>query len=247
MIAGIKRLSFGETDSTQNYLESWLQREVLPEGTLVVADYQVNGKGIVGEWNSEPGKNLLFSVLFYPEFLLAQDVFFLNKISALALYQTIRILDSTLKVSIKWPNDILIDSQKTAGIIIRNQISGENIKTSIWGIGLNVNQGAFQEGITKSPTSLKIKTGKNWERETVLRELCKQMDYYYLALKNGKREEIDMEFISALFGWGEDRSFVWDGETHLGRIIGLDSFGRIEIQTKSGSRFFAMKEIRFII
>src|SRR5690349_7854438 len=137
------------------------------EGTVVITDSQTSGRGQRGNtWITEPGKNLTFSLLMKPTFLNAQDQFLLNKAFSLGLYD---YLNATLQatVKIKWPNDMVVNDKKICGILIENQIQGQNIQNSIVGIGLNVNQENFS---IPTATSMKV-LGKDFTLENVLHEL----------------------------------------------------------------------------
>src|SRR5688572_32157531 len=138
------------------------------EGTVVITNDQTSGRGQRGNtWISEPGKNLTFSLVMKPAFLSAQDQFLLNKAFSLGLYDYLHI---TLKatVKIKWPNDMLANDKKICGILIENQIQGQNIQHSVVGIGLNVNQENFS---MPTATSMKVFERKEFLLENVLEEL----------------------------------------------------------------------------
>lgn len=94
-----------ETTSTNNYLRSLIGKEPLPEGSVVVSEYQTAGRGQVGNsWESEGGRNLMFSVVLYPEFLPANRQFLISQIAALSVKET---LDQYVNgITVKWPNDI---------------------------------------------------------------------------------------------------------------------------------------------
>lgn len=161
-------------DSTNDYLKQ-LNRETEPENyTIVMADEQTKGKGQMGsQWISEKGKNLTVSILCKEMPLKSEKLFELNiavALSVLKVLKNIQIPD----VVIKWPNDIMSDSKKVAGILIENAIKSEGTFDSVIGIGLNVNQTHF-EGLPQA-TSLTCITGKTYILEdlaVLLRESLK--------------------------------------------------------------------------
>ena len=111
---------------------------------MVSVDYQYAGKGQGDhQWHSRPGENLLMSLLLFPAFLSASDQFYLSRVASLALIDTLK----TLKLAplIKWPNDILVNRRKLAGILIENGITGNKLSHSIIGIGMNLNQTEFPD------------------------------------------------------------------------------------------------------
>lgn len=100
-----KIIRLAETDSTNNYLREQSAKARLPEGSLVIADFQTAGKGQVGNsWESEAGKNLMFSILLYPDFLPANRQFLISQIASLSVKETLE--KYTDSVTVKWPNDI---------------------------------------------------------------------------------------------------------------------------------------------
>ena len=100
-----------ETDSTNNYLREQSAKARLPEGSLVIADFQTAGKGQVGNsWESEAGKNLMFSILLYPDFLPANRQFLISQIASLSVKETLE--KYTDSVTVKWPNDIYWKDRK---------------------------------------------------------------------------------------------------------------------------------------
>ena len=130
-------------DSTNKYAATLLRKENIPEGTVILADVQTHGKGQGGNtWLSDKDLNLLFSLILKPDFLPAYKQFYLSMSIASGIHDC--MADLGIRSWIKWPNDILIQDKKVAGILIENTIQFQNIQTSIVGIGLNVNQVTFQ-------------------------------------------------------------------------------------------------------
>ncbi len=98
-------LRVAETTSTNSLLRELVDKEPLPEGSAVMADFQTVGRGQVGNvWESEAGKNLTFSVILYPTCIPANRQFLISQIAALSVKET---LDSyTDRVTVKWPDEI---------------------------------------------------------------------------------------------------------------------------------------------
>lgn len=210
------------------------------EGSVVVTDNQTAGRGQRGNtWESEPGKNLTFSLVLKPVFLLAKDQFKLNMAISLALYDYLH--KQVPNASIKWPNDMMLDNQKTCGILIENQISGQTIQHSIVGIGLNVNQKSFA---LSTATSLAIKKGYDFILNDVLTELLQCIEGRYLQLRSGIA--LKEEYLRALYGAGEARRFQSGEEVFDGMITGVDAIGRLEVAVSGCKRYFDLKEIKFL-
>ena len=122
---------------------------------------RLHGKGQVGNsWESEAGKNLMFSVLLHPDFVPANQQFLISQISALAVQQ---MLETFVKpISVKWPNDIYWNDKKICGMLIENDIAGTKLINSIIGIGININQKKFISN-APNPVSLTQITGKEYD------------------------------------------------------------------------------------
>ena len=131
-----------ETDSTNTYLQQLDADRHLPEGYIAYTDTQRAGRGQRGNsWESQPGKNLTFSLLLRPEHIPANQQFLLSQAVSLAATDVLNRYASGF--SIKWPNDIYWEDKKIAGILIENVLSGSTFARSIVGIGLNINQERF--------------------------------------------------------------------------------------------------------
>ena len=144
LFIGKKLIHLNEVDSTNTYLKTLCENEILPEGTVVIAESQYAGRGQRSNtWESEPGKNIIMSLIFYPGFLSANRQFLLSQAVALALQEFISNLLPEEKTSIKWPNDIYVGDKKIAGILIESSWMGNQVKNSIVGIGININQDGF--------------------------------------------------------------------------------------------------------
>jgi BirA family biotin operon repressor/biotin-[acetyl-CoA-carboxylase] ligase len=134
----------------------------------VVADYQTAGRGCgTNRWESERGRNLLFSLLIRPHGLSANRQFHLSMAISLAISETLG--QHVGDVSIKWPNDIYWRDGKIAGILIEHTLQGALIKDSIIGVGLNVNQREFRSD-APNPVSLWQISGQETNREELLGE-----------------------------------------------------------------------------
>lgn len=154
-----------ETDSTNRYLKSYIP-EADEEMTVVVADYQSAGKGQgTHSWESERGKNLLFSILVHPHWVPVARQFMLSMAGALALKDA---LDSYVEgITLKWPNDVYWNDKKISGTLIENSIDSHGIKRCVFGIGVNINQAEFHSD-APNPVSLFQILGYKVDREEVL-------------------------------------------------------------------------------
>ncbi len=232
------------TDSTNNYAATQLLTKRPPEGTVFVASSQIDGRGQQSNiWESEPFKNLTFSILLYPRFLEIVKQFEISK--AISLGVTDYLKEISDQVSIKWPNDIYIGNRKIAGILIENSVSGNKISSCIVGIGLNINQLVFT-GDAPNPVSLLQITGRVYDLDGALSNLCLKIDARYQQLLNGKFGQIDADYIEMMYRrdiWSPYADETGDFE---GRIIGVDQIGQLKIETRSGRvRKYQFKEVTF--
>ena len=238
-----------EIHSTNSYATELLKNVNLSEGTVVHAANQTNGKGQRGSvWNAQPKRNLTASVILKPTFLSIKNQFFLYQIVALACYDSVaEILESSqFDIKIKWPNDILVNKKKIAGILIENSIQNNQINSCVAGIGLNVNQAVFDEKI--SATSLKLVTGSNHSIDAVLKILCKHLEKHYLALRNLKQDAITEAYLKHLYGLNEFLDFEIEGERNNLLVKGLSEAGLLLLENKSGKIIEAdVKDVKWIL
>ena len=148
------------TNSTNTLLKELIAKGNPPQ--FIYAGYQTAGRGQTGNgWESEEGKNLLCSILLPPD----KNLYFLNIAVGVAL---LRVIGEDF--TIKWPNDIYWQDKKAAGILVENAIIGNEIRYSIAGIGLNVNQTTFVSD-APNPISLKQIRGQEYDIERLMNQL----------------------------------------------------------------------------
>jgi BirA family biotin operon repressor/biotin-[acetyl-CoA-carboxylase] ligase len=210
-------------------------------GTVIITDNQTAGRGQRGNtWESEAGKNLTFSIILKPTFLHPKEQFRLNIAVSLGLYDY--LTSQVPNVKIKWPNDMMLGDQKTCGMLIENQISGQQIQSCIIGIGLNVNQESFS---MPTATSMAAKKGHAFELNEAFAELLQRVEARYLQLRSNI--SLREEYVAALYGAGEKRRFTSGDEVFDGMISGIDSAGLLEVEVEGGKRYFDLKQIQFLL
>ncbi|MEO1012698.1 MAG: biotin--[acetyl-CoA-carboxylase] ligase [Bacteroidota bacterium] len=238
-------IKLNATDSTNAYLKHLAASQSLGDFTTVLTKNQQNGRGQMGsQWLSEPGKNLTFSVLRKGDNLSADNPFILNIATTLAIHKTL----SDLKVpelTIKWPNDILSGIDKICGILIENVISGNHIKASIIGVGLNVNQTTFPH--LTNVSSLKLLLSGDWDLEVLLNKLLYNMRFTFQGL--GRKNELWEAYERVLFRKGSPSTFESKNDGRfIGTIQGVSTTGKLVIAIEDGSqRAYAFKEVGFIL
>jgi len=158
-------------DSTNNYAMAKLHEGLASHGMAWFAREQTAGKGQRGkQWQSEPGDNILLSIIAKPVPAFISNPFYLSALIATTCNEFLEKITGE-KFYIKWPNDLYWRDRKTGGILIENKYSGENWNWAVIGIGINVNQTMFS-GDLKKAVSLKEVSGKEqYEPQRLAREL----------------------------------------------------------------------------
>ena len=172
-------------------------------GAVVIAERQSRGRGQRGNsWSSAEGMNLTFSAVLCPAGLRAESQFYLSKAVALSVSDTVDSFG--IESRIKWPNDIYVGDGKVAGILIENDLMGACVSRSIAGIGLNVNQTAFDPALP-NPTSLALQKGAALDRAEVFERFYGFLTVRCRQLDGGDYGRLDEDYIARLYRFGERR------------------------------------------
>lgn len=246
LFVGQNLVTLKEVGSTNNYLKELLSNsKPVAEGTVIMAESQYAGRGQQqNRWHSEAGKNLTFSLLLQPNFLPLNQQFDLTRAISLGVVSALGQATSE-NVQIKWPNDIYHGDKKLGGILIENIVQGSQIKNSIIGIGLNINQDGFPPEVP-NPTSVKQILHRDYDLKVLLSQICSSIEAWYLKLKAGRYDEIRSAYLNNLYWLNQERDFVSDNETFKGTIIGVRNTGFLVLSTKSGEKEFNLKQIQFL-
>ena len=246
MIIGSDIVFCKNAGSTNSYASGLIKSGHVSEGTLIYTNFQSAGRGQKGStWESEDGKNLLFSVILYPSMVSPADQFILSIFISLGICDFLKQLAPGCKI--KWPNDIYYGDDKIAGILIENSITGNTILNSIAGIGLNINQEEFPEEIP-NPVSLKILTGIEHDTELCLHNLAACLDRRYKQVISGEWDDLRVEYISSLYRLNQWHRFKTADGIFQGKIISIADSGCIKIQERDGKiQEYSFKEIEFIV
>ena len=241
-------LHLPSVDSTNNYAKDFIAKSSPIDGTVILADEQVAGRGQSGTiWLADANKNLTFSVIFHTSFLRATEQFYLNMVISLGISHAIHSIIQPFNnsaIQIKWPNDIYADNKKIVGILIENTISGMNLKYSIIGIGLNVNQEDFPKEI--NATSFKTLLGKEADKNIILDTVLVSIEKYFLLLKERKFDRLKKEYIENLFRYKLISKYKKGEEIFEGSIFDVDEIGNLILETSAGIQKFGFKEISFL-
>lgn len=219
----------------------------LAHGDVVWADEQTAGRGQRGHaWSSTPGENLTFSVVLRPTFLPAGEQFLLSEAVTLALVRTFG--DYGIDTRIKWTNDIYAGNRKIVGMLIEHNCSGPTLARSIVGIGINVNQAAFDPALP-NPVSMAQLTGRTFDREEVLRTFLERFALRYEQLRQGDRETLQTDYRTRMYRLGERHAYRLPGQGETEGIIeGVRPTGELLVHHTDGTLGeYLFGEIEFVL
>ena len=162
------------TASTNNYAMAKVHAGLAKHGQAWFAHDQTEGRGQQGKiWESKAGQNIALSIVLQPAKLFFQRQFFFSAVVANACYDFYKAYAGE-EIAIKWPNDIYWRDRKAGGILIENKLMGENWKWAVVGIGLNINQTVFGDGLINA-VSLKQITGRSYDPISLAKTLHEQV------------------------------------------------------------------------
>lgn len=225
---------FQETNSTNDQLDRWA-RDGAAEGLVVFAESQTAGRGRLGrKWSSPSGLGLWFSVLLRPK-LHPQSITCLTLATAAACARAIQ-QETQVPIRIKWPNDLLIEGRKVAGILTELSAEMDGVKHVIIGIGVDVNQSPddFPPDVRRLATSLRIATGQVVDRPRLAAALLRELDFDYRRVLDGKFNEIAEEWERQCSTIGCQVSIEVGGRRLLGVAEAIDSEGALLLRTEHG-------------
>ena len=241
---GHKKVNLTSCHSTNDIATEMLKQSKVEHGTVIFTDEQTNGRGQRGNnWYTEKNKNVLASIILDPSFEI-DKVFYLNIVTSLAIKKWLsRYVKS---IFIKWPNDIYISEEKIGGILIENQLQGKGLKSSVVGVGVNINQKSF--GDLGRATSLCLQMGKEVDLEGEKDQFLKCFNHFYQKLSNGELELLKKEYLNSLLFYHEKRRYEDNSGAFIGTIIGVTGHGCLKVlKEKSGITVeYDFKAIRFL-
>lgn len=235
--------------STNKYAFDLCKNREAKEGDVFLAKEQYEGRGYHANcWLSETGKNLTFSLILQPDFILPARQFVITQFISLAIVDLINELIQYENVSIKWPNDIYINDLKVGGVLVQNTIIGNAFENSIIGIGLNVNQKEFPPELP-NPTSIIHYFNKELELDDLLNDLLKSIDERYERfMMVNDTEALEKEYLDHLYRYNEICHFTDIKGNFKGRITGIGEYGELMVVDENGTtRSYHFKEIEFLI
>lgn len=235
--------------STNSYLNSLNGGDPNYDYEVAVTDFQDAGRGQKGNtWESQSGKNLLFSILVHPHRVDASNQFIISQAIAMAVVESVAhaVPDQKDMFTVKWPNDIYWKDSKLAGILIENTIMGEGISHSVVGVGLNVNQEKFVSD-APNPVSLKNITGYDCNKESLLEGILCRFIELMEGLSN-ESEQLNNNYCNRLYrreGW---HTYCDSEGCFEAQIAGVALDGRLELRTQKGEhRLYEFKQVSYVL
>jgi BirA family biotin operon repressor/biotin-[acetyl-CoA-carboxylase] ligase len=225
---------FLETGSTNDAARQ-LAEQGAPEGTLVLAEEQTQGRGRLGRtWLSERGAGIYASILLRPA-LKPRAAAVLTLVAAVAASEAIEQACG-LRADIKWPNDLLLDGRKCCGILSEMQAERDDIQYVIVGIGINVNHTVFPAELGQRATSLRIEGKQTYSRVTVLCEFLLRFELLYDDLQQSSHTTVLRRWVDrSSFAFGKQVTVDLGREKKLeGQTAGLSELGNLKLKLADG-------------
>lgn len=231
-----KIIYFDELESTNKYAKE----NKLSDDTLIITAHQINGTGRFGrKWNSTPDKNLTFTLVKCFKIRI-DEIHLVNFYSSFILCETLKIFtagnefDKDFGVTLKWPNDIMLNRKKVAGFLLDVRDLNNELKKFIIGIGINVNQEAFQEEINKKATSLILEMKTEIKCEALLIQFIKNFyDGLYL-LKNKNELMKSWNLNSNISGKQIKFKKIEDDTEQDATAVNIDNDGGLKVKFSDG-------------
>ena len=245
-----------QIESTNDSLREQVQAfaktgQVLPEGYSLRTEFQTAGKGRLGRvWDAKPGKNLLISYLLTSAGLRPDQLFLLLQSVALAVRDTVQTFVVSRDVEVKWPNDILVEEKKIAGILIESVLAGDQVSYVVVGIGLKINQLEFD--IDANATSLAALNRRVYILKEVMDVLTRKLQSAQFYLKHivsiGDAYALQQRYHTHLFGfrqWLHFRDLKTDKEI-LGKLLGVLQSGELRLEQEGEEHRYSLNDLKFL-
>lgn len=238
-----KIIRLKEIDSTNRFLRE-LKDEQEDEMVVAVADFQTAGKGQGSHtWESEAGKNLLFSIKVHPRWVPVRQQFLLSMAGAIAIKEALETYVDG--ITLKWPNDVYWNDKKISGTLIETSIDSKGIKTCIFGIGINVNQEAFHSD-APNPVSLRQILGHEVDKDELLQKVIEGFRRCYELLRRADYMDVSGIYHLSLYRRkGFHRYEDADGDFE-GAFVEVEDDGHLILHDKQGViRSYSFGEVKF--
>lgn len=223
---------FEETDSTNTKAKESAVKGA-PEGTLIISEKQTKGRGRKGrKWFSPSQEGIYISIILRPT-IPPNEAPKITLLTAVAVAETLLSLTS-LKIDIKWPNDILVNGKKIAGILTEISTEPDAIDYVVVGLGLNVNTPDFPDDIKEIATSLFVETGEHFSRVRLIREYLQWHEKYYEIFKRVGFEPVIKRWRELTNIIGHRIMVEMIDEKYIGEVQDVDNDGVLILKDDRG-------------
>lgn len=211
---------FDEIDSTNEYAKRILRDA--REGAVVYAEVQTEGRGRMGRKWFSPEGGIYMSVILFPDKPLLIPV-----LTGVAICEVFNAYDILL--GIKWPNDLLLNEKKVAGILI--EIIDNAV---IIGMGINLNIAEFPDELKNTATSIFLETKKRFDKMMIYNDICRELERAYDLLKKNNVNEILQRWRNYTVMFGKTVSIETADRVITGRVIDIGGNGALILSLPDG-------------
>ena len=212
-------------------------------GDVVYTHYQTGGRGQRdARWECLEGQGLMASFVLDVKGLHADKAFWVGAAGALALLHVLREVAPSLKLSLKWPNDILSGSKKLGGMLLENGLAGSRLEWSVLGVGINLHQTSFPAHLPHA-TSLAMEGVGGVQPEGLIEPMAHALEGALTRLRSG----VDFRdaYLKELWGIQMSKAFRTSRGREFGIPKGVDAAGRLAVEINGETRFFSVGELRW--
>ena len=239
-------IQIDRVSSTNNYAAKLLNQTKIPFGAVIMAQFQDDGRGQRGAvWQSKSGENLLFSAILDGSLMKECPPFYLSKCVAVSIKDTLSYFLKH-KIHLKWPNDVLVERRKIAGVLIESQCKGNNLFSSIIGVGLNVNQTHFEYGF--DATSMKLLSANDYDLKEVLQVLCTKLNFNFNRLLSKEYSDLQQDYLSSLYKYNEKTLFKIGDKLEEVVLKDVNENGMVSLEMLGGKiKEYDFSQVRQIV
>ncbi len=230
-----KRIRYFEEIDSTNTVAKKLGKEPDSHGILVLSNSQSAGRGRLGRnWDSPQNAGIWMSLILKPSIKI-NNASMLTLVAALAVNKGLRNI-TNLNSFIKWPNDIIINGKKVCGILTEMTTTKDTLESIVVGIGINVSNETFQDGIKDKATSLRQEGYKEVNKLQIIDEILICMEYYYeIFIRTENLGQLCKEYNSSLINIDKTVKIIERGNEWKGTAIGINELGELLVKTDDGA------------
>ncbi|MEJ5301968.1 MAG: biotin--[acetyl-CoA-carboxylase] ligase [Bacteroidales bacterium] len=234
---------FEQVASTNQMAAEWLAEDQTAHGDFFLAEYQTAGRGYgQNSWFSSPSLNLLGTLLVSYKDFPAREQFLVTCVVSVVIADFIEE-QTREKAFVKWPNDIYVNDKKICGLLIENQMMGNELRLSLIGIGLNVNEPVFPHYLPQAISMTQL-DGKHRNIKAIATQIGSNILH---SLSSYDRAcSFREKYTERLYRLGISSLYRVDAKTASGVIRGVDEFGRLLLHYDGKDLVLGFKEVEYV-